>query len=86
MRYAEKSSETVSNALFQSTEIVIRRVLELIKTEGLEDKYADRTTEFNNPNWRYGKSSDWVKPEVTKSTDKKPFYRGRYGSRWWITR
>ena len=62
-RYAEKSKESVSNALWQSTELVIKRALDLIQAEGLEVKYRARTKDFDNPNWRYGKSRDWVKPE-----------------------
>jgi hypothetical protein len=64
IRYAYKSREPVSAALWQSTELVIKRAQDLINAEGLEDKYRNRMQSADNPNWRYGKPPEWIKPET----------------------
>lgn len=63
LRYAFGARETVSPALAQSTELAMRRAHDLMATEGLEDKYSPQTATWDNPNWRYGKPREWVKPE-----------------------
>ncbi len=58
IKYA-KDARNVSEALYASTMIVKTRVQQLIQDEGAEEKYAARTSDFDNRWWRYGYDKDW---------------------------
>lgn len=54
-----KDNRNVSEALYSSTMIVMNRVLQLMEDEGVAEKFAARTADFDNRWWRYGYAKDW---------------------------
>ena len=61
LRWAS-NAYTPTAALTNSTELAMEKARKLIAEEGLEATLGADTADWNNPNWRYGKAADWLKP------------------------